>query len=422
MSEVYDVSDVIITGDQILLFDFKKTKFQNIYNLVKSVDIYESLNNYTLQADFYIADGIELLNYFPIAGEEHILLSFETPSRAMITYEFFVTSIVAQKSNDQSNLKTYILRCVTKDYLKNSHTLFSKRYTNMDYDAALNTVIKQDLKSSKPLNVESTKGKFDYVVNGVRPLQVVNLITERAVSAKYKSSFFVFYEDNQGYHFTTIEKLIEERKSGAADKEFVYDTSNRLNDYEKVINFRNILSYETLTQGTTVDKVKSGAFKNQVREFDISTGDYYNKYEYVNPSDQMSFQKTDNVFDFNSDAFNAEVIDMPATSKMVLKDGKRPDMKHNEVIHMKRAFFDRIQQYGLRIRVYGDTSIRVGDIIKASLPDISGVTVEPEQQKIYSENYIIIGLKHILDQKVNAKFEHYMILDIRKPNMFTAIG
>jgi hypothetical protein len=422
MTQIYDVSDVIISDNKITLYNFSRSKFLNIFNLVRSFDIFESIYNHSLRADFYIVDGIELLNYFPIAGEEYIEISFQTPNKKILTYEFLVESVIAQKSNDQSNAKLYVLRCVTKDYLTNSYTFYSKRYTNLNYDEAINNILREDLKTSKNIVVETTKGKFDYVVNGIRPFQVIDLICERAVSAKYKSSLFYFYEDNEGYQFTTLEKLIKERKPGAINKHYFYPTSNRASPYEKVINFRNILSYETMMQGSSIEKIKSGSLRNEVREFDILTGDYYSKFEYNNPSDHLNFEKTDNSEDMNSSLFNQTVTQMPATRKMVVKDGLRPNMEHNENLHFKRAFGDRILQYGLRLRVYGDTDIRVGDVIKVSIPDISGITVEPEQQKIYSENFIITEMKHRLDQKENKNFEHYMILEVRKPNMYSSIG
>jgi hypothetical protein len=422
MSRPFDAGDVIIVGDQIIIESFTGKQL-NIRNLVKSFDVFESLNNSTLTADFYIADGIELLNYFPVAGEETITVTFQTPNRKALTYKFFVESIVGQKSNDTSVSKTYILRCVTKDFLKNSYTVYTKRYKDLDYSAAVKKVITEDLKSEiGSLYIENTQGKFDYVVNGVRPFQTIALLCERAVSAKYKSSFFYFYQDNEGYHFRTIEDLIEERRGLAEMFTYKFPTNSGSNPYEKNINFRNILSYETMSQGSTTDKVKSGAFYTQVREFDMMNGDYYNKWEYINPSDHKSFSSTDNTEDFNSASFNGEVIQLPAVTRMVVKDGLRPDMKHNEAIVNKRAFQNRINQYGLRLRIYGDTTMRVGDVIKAELPDISGVTVSPNQQKIYSENYIILEMKHRLDQKEGGLFEHFIILDLRKTNMYTSIG
>jgi hypothetical protein len=80
-----------------------------------------------------------------------------------------------------------------------------------------------------------------------------------------------------------------------------------------------------------------------------------------------------------------------------------------------------VHQYGVTIRVYGDTDIRVGDVVKLQIPQITGAD-NPKQQEVFSENYIIYEMKHILNQQDNHAFQHYMVLDLRKPNMFGDIG
>lgn len=415
-----DASHVDIVGDEIILKTFSGGNKLNIKNLVKSFDIYESLDNYTIAADFYIAEGIELMNEFPLGGEETIELTIQTPTRRALTYKFFVESIQGLTTNDMSNLRQYKLRCVTKDYLKNSYMVMTRRYRDMLYHDALNEVITQDLGAEIPLiTKESTKGKFDYACNMVRPFQVINLIKERAVSAEgNKSSVFVFYQDYEGYHFQTIEKLITDRKPGAQEKEFFYDTSNRNSPYEKVINYRNILSYETTGQGSSIKKVVNGAMRNQFREFDIHRGSYWLMNEYNNLGDHTIFKKTDDSFDFNSAEYNGFTMAMPGVTRMAVKDGTRPEMEHNKNLHYQRPFHERITQYTVRIRTYGDTNMRVGDVIKVNFPEISGLTREPQQNKIFSENYIVTNLKHRCDQTRNNVFEHFLVMDIAKPNQY----
>lgn len=415
-----DAGDVIIPEKKIKLKSFDGGKELNIYNLVRSFDIYESLENYCLTANFYIAEGIELLNEFPLGGEETIEITLQTPSRDSISYKFHVESVQGVTTNDQSNLKSYKLQCVTKDYVKNASFTYSKRYKDKKYHEAINEVITVDLGGGTLKTTEQCKGKFDYVVNNVRAFQVVDLIKERAVSSENQSSVFVFYEDNKGYHFTTIEKLIKDRKGGAKGKEFSADVGQRTGDYEKVINVRNILSYETVSMGSSVDKVIRGGMRNEYREFDIWRGTYDNstRQKYVNTSDHGGYEATDDNNDFNSAAFNAFVTEKPAVTKMLVKDGLRPEMEHNKNVHYMRPFVERITQQVVRIRVYGDTSLRVGDVIKLNIPEISGLTQEPKQNKIFSENYIVTNLKHRADQQANGDFEHFVIMDCAKPNQY----
>jgi hypothetical protein len=422
MSGPIDAGDVEIVGNKIMLYTFNKGNELNIYPQVKGFDIYESLDNYTLTADFYIAEGIDLVNKFPLGGEEFIEISFRTPSRETVSYTFFVESVQGMKTNDQANMRSYMLRCCTKDFLLNSTTVFSKRYKDRKYDDALTELLEIDMGAGTSLITrESTKGKFDYVVNNMRPFQIINLIKERAVSKDFKSSFFVFYEDNKGYHFQTVEKLIKERKGGAKGKSFSYDTANRAEDTGKSINVRNILAYETVSQGSAIKKVTAGAIRNQVREFDLHRGTYYKKNEYVNISDHGQYEKTadEETFDFNSADYNNFASKLPGSSRMSIKDATRPEMEHNNNIHLQRPFRERMFQYGLRIRVYGDTSIRVGDIIELKFPEIAGLTDGlGKQGEVFSGNYIVTNLKHRCDQRMNNKFEHFMVMDVAKPNQF----
>jgi len=414
-----DAGDVIIVGDTITLSKFNGSKEMNIHNLVRRFDVFESLDNHTVTADFYIAEGIDLVNEFPLGGEELIKVSFQTPGRAAINYNFLIESVVAMRSNEQSNMRYYILRCTTKDFLLNSSKVFSKRYKDKLYHEALFDCINNDLAGEVELKTnEETKGQFDYVVNNVRPFQVVDIIKERAVSTKYKSSTFVFYQDNRGYHFQTVEKLIEDRKSEASEKKFVLDTSNRLTDYGADINVRNILSYETISQGSSVGKVMRGAMRNQIRQFDIHRGTYYLKEEYNNPSDHTKFVKTDDPFDFNSADYNTFTTKLPGMTRMAVKDGTRQEMEHNKNIHFQRAFRERMFQYAIRFRTYGDTNMRVGDVVNLDLPIISGTTTERPRGKIFVSNYICTNLKHRCEKQDDGRFNHYLIMEVAKPNQF----
>lgn len=416
MSENNDVGIVEIVGREITLFNFDGTKKLNIYNFVQTIDVFESLENYTLQAEIYVQEGIDLLNNFPLGGEEYIEFAIQTPGRKELKYRFFVESIIGATTNEAGLMRSYKLRCCTEDFLVNAFTLFTKRYTGMDYSDAINEVITVDLQSDKSVAIESTKGKFDYVVNSVRPFQVIDLLTERAVSSDNKSSLFFFYEDSDQYNFVTFEKLIKDRKAGVKEKEFYYDVSNKGADNAKAVNARNILSYQINSIGSSVDKVKRGSLRKQVREFDISTGDYFLVQEYNNASDHMQFEKTDGSYDHNSAKYNEFATTMPAVISMTVKDGLRPEMEHNRNLHFKGPFADKLAQNAVNIRVYGDTNMLVGDMIYLSLPEASGATEDRQEQEIYSGNYIIKDLRHHIRLNEQNRFQHFMVMDVRKPN------
>lgn len=409
----------------IKLQNFNRNKEYDIINQVNKFNIYESLINSSLSADFYIVDGIELVNRFPLLGEEFITVTLQTPNREKINFEFFVDSIQKIQQDHSGTMRYYLVHCVTLDNIKNMYSTFSKRYTDMSYKEAIQDTM-NILGASKPIAIEETQGKFDYVVNHVRPFQVMDLIKERAVSKEFKSSKFFFYEDHKEYNFTTLEKLIRDRKGLIGDFTFKFDVTQEAEEVGKKQHWRNILHYQITNIGSSIDKIKSGRMRNIVREFDILHGTYSNKYEYLNSVEHTGFEAIDGTtVDFNSSEFAGFAETKPARVGMVVKDGLRPEMEHNKNTHYKHAYEEKISQFGLNIRVYGDTNLRIGDIINIKTPDIVGSTSDKErnEQKNYSGNYIVLSQKHRIERQGNDNyFRHYMDLDLRKPAFLNISG
>jgi hypothetical protein len=417
MSNINEVG--LINIFDVDLFNFNRSIKLNISNFVQTIDIYESLDNQTIQADFFIVEGIDLISTFPIIAEEHIDLSFSSNDNKTISFSFFVQSIELNRTNTMGNKRSYVLRCVTNDFLKNSFTTFSKRYKDIGYDTAIKNVISNQLKSEKSVFVENTLGKFDYMVNRLRPLQVIDLISDLASSKENKSSLFYFYEDNSRYNFVTIDYLIKQRIETANERNFYYEPAMIAGDMEKKLAYRNILSYQITTQGNNVEKLKSGSMRNRINQFDISTGDYYHSIEYINSLYGGNFLIGGNDVDFNSEAFNNFAGSSLAYSKLLVMDTlRREEQPFNlEQEVFKRAYKIKINQFNVNMRIYGDTDIMVGDVINMNVKEFSGTDENPDQ-KLTSGPYFIYSLRHHLVKDENGdKFMYNMIFDLKKPNL-----
>lgn len=408
-------SAIDIANEEIWITNYAGGNRRNIYNLVTGFDVFSSIENNTLSADFYISDGTDLMNTFPLGGEEFIEFTAQTPGRASRSFKLFVDKIEGINAAPNSMTQTYVLRCVTEDWHKNSYKLITKRYMDKDYDVSLNECITQDLGGKAP-QCDVTKGKFDYVVNRRRPFQIVDLIKERAVHPKHKSSLYVFFEDFEGYKFACLEELILQ----GAKYNFSYDISNRASNYNEAVNFRNILTLEQMPTNSSVDKVTRGAVRNQVRQFDILYGDYWEMAEYDGSGmwkDYAQMPGDNSPQDHNSSAFMGSATETPGVSTMVFKDSMRPEMEHNKSLHYLRAFEDRFVSNGYRIRVYGDTSIMAGESVDLAVPVITGTTEEPEQQEVRSGVYLIRDLRWICEKTSDGLFSHFCVLDVRKPHI-----
>ena len=79
---------------------------------------------------------------------------------------------------------------------------------------------------------------------------------------------------------------------------------------------------------------------------------------------------------------------------------------------------ERMKQNVVRIKSYGDTGMRVGDVIAIDLPMIVGTTDKPPEANRFKENYIILNLKHNMYKRDNGEFEHFLIMEVVKPNQY----
>jgi len=265
-----DEGHVRIEGEQIIMTSFDGSKDMNIYPYLSGFDIEESIYNSTYTAVFYFNDGVDLIDNFPILGEEWIDLTFYVTDMAKKTYRFFVQSVEGQKTNNMSIKNQFALSCTSEGEINSAKEVYTKRYgfpEKKKYHEIVEEIVTSDWTSGGSLvEFETTTGFFDYVCNEIRPLQAIDLVKERAVSETNISSAFYFFQDHQGYHFVTAEKFTGRPEHGP----YNLTTVNR--EELGVVNLNNILAFEITGHGNTIQLLKAGGLRNVVKEFDIFTG------------------------------------------------------------------------------------------------------------------------------------------------------
>lgn len=415
--------DIDIVDDTIMLTNMDGSLSRNIEALVYKFEITESLLSNSMVARFYIAEGLDLVGWFPIVGEQIITLDVRTPGEDTVTYRFQIVNVSPAVVNKQSHAKFYYVDCASEDWVRNSQRIFTERFTNMTYDEALRYVITTRLESTHDIYIDPTiEGFFDYVVNRKRPLQVVNLIEHRAASSKYPSSHFLFYEDRDGYKFVTVEHLIDLWLCHSGDWKFYRDTAAHSKEFDKLINARNVIDYKNYSQGNLVDKARQGYFRNEVKQFDILTGDYCTTYEYNNQTEATNFQILDQPYDQNSCKFNEQATKYFARSEVAYYDNTRPEMKHNPTVPRLMAYRSRLSQNDVMIMIYGDTTLVPGYVIELSVPEMAGFTEDKEKpQELQFGKYLVGEIRNICVRKDDGLFQHLMSVDLINPHLYKQV-
>lgn len=380
--------DVTIEQCEMVSIDGKR-RFDLLPQL-RNIDLYESLFRPIMYGELIIQDGINLLKGFPILGEEIITLKFNTPTFKSVDTKLCVYNVGEVEVADGNRSQMYTLRVCSPELLTNATTRISKRFNNQ-IDATVKTLISDNLKTQKNITTEQTRGIDDHLVTNLTPLQVIDKLRHRAVSAKNASSSFVFYENVDGFHFVTLEQLIANGRGKVADKAFFYDDSV-LQKVEQV-QFRNIIAMEQPQQQNTVDKIQAGGMNNVVRKFDIITGTV-NDIKFKSTEYEDIFKKTGDTPRQSTSSFTKQYGEKPAKQFFVPYDSTAETFVP-EKVGILHGFVEKITQNIVNIHIWGDSTITIGNLINCSFTAASGMTGDTTKRTV-SNNYLVSKVRHMI--------------------------
>lgn len=388
-----------LTHSKITITSIDGSKSVDMTNQCHSIDIFESIISPIVKAELHVYDAIDLLQTFPIQGEEYVEFSFKTSTLEKDVKCKFVVVSVDQISIDQSNRsKSYVIKLTSEELYNSQKQLVQKKYKQTTVDI-VKDILKTNLSTKKTLYNDATKGIEDITLVHKKPFQALDLLRRRAVSTKYKSSSFCFYESliHPGYYFRTLESIFNASAPNVGDRQYKYFT----NTSESILisNFRNILSYEHVNLAATVNQIQHGGLRNRVTSLDLVTGKLDN-YDYTNEQYQKIDAKGQ---DLHTGSFASKYGDDIATWYFTAIDSSLPHYELPEKIGQLQGFIQNIVSSLLHIHVYGDSGTGVGDVISVNLPDAVGSTA-PASSKMISGNYLIAKCRHML---VFGKYKNY---------------
>lgn len=390
----------------------------NLLQQAKELNIYESILSPTIFATIVIVDSIGLLNGFPIIGEEYIDFEFSTPNTSCTSkYQLFVNEISDKIVDENNQSETYILQCVSREVIKNSGILYSKKFKK-EASEIVKDIFNEKLKEDKELlYVEPSRGIEEVLVTRLQPFKAIDMVRRRATSSKYLSSSFVFYENAKGFYFTTIEGLFARNRDSIGDKVFFFDKKPNVD--ATTVNIRNILAYQQVSYGSTVSKIRGGTFTNVVNRIDLFTGQYTSIPYTLNKSNDK-FETADGTGQpaLNSASFVSKRNKEAARQFMVPFSSDRNDTQLAEKIAIQASFIELISSDLVRIHVYGDSAVLAGDVIECKFPEPTGLTKDPKLNRLHSGKYLISSLRHMI--KLGDRYTHTMSFELIKGNYLEA--
>lgn len=410
-----------ITRLQIVKYDenWRDVKYINIFPQVLTINIYEDIQRPTIYADVLVKDTVNLLQNFPIIGQEFLEIEFQTPgNNEYSSYAFAIIGAANKTPLPTNQGQFYVLRCISYEHIATTQKIVSKSYSDraeniiqniLDEYLDISNPQKPDYGIRKPFYSEETKDTIKLTIPKLNALKAIDMVAKRAISKENSASPFFFYESKWGFNFFTLDWLIKYYREQVGPKVYTMSTTPNISkipgfDFD-ITQFRNIEAFEVVKNLDTFQKIQRGAVKNIVRSFDFTTKNFS--------------KQTFDIGDSNIATTDPDgSISLTSTIKNRYKDAAverlvptNQDIGTNIIDNMggKQATGAFFGELTVNILVAGDNALTVGDIIEIKMPDLSGTTAKKDDDRLTSGNYLITKLRHMFSGD-----EHKMSMQVTK--------
>lgn len=372
-------------------------------------DIYESILEPTVIADFVFVDKtgiIDSVNY----QEEKITIHFTTyedNDAAGVRYELYpVAPFDPGEAMPDGKGVVYKVTCVSKEALTSRDKKnFSKSFQKIESEAMVAAIIKdaEGLNSRKNIFLEKTSGLHGLNFTLVNPLAAIDEIRLKTLSADFKSHCFVFYENSKGYHFKSLEGLIKDGKTKIGDKYYVKSAAADVSITGA--KWRNILAFKLVQSGNQNITRALGAGNVTIRIKNENTKEI---------SDPINIdQRTLNFTQLNDNASSASLKsqnELTANETDVKVVSFNPDVETEEIAYanaVRKYYLSFLLNTVAHITVYGDTTVTVGDVITAKIPEMNALTLGEQRPYVDTSstlagNYLVTKCRHSLTFSENS--------------------
>ena len=410
MSEAFKSQPATISkADVVSNSDTEKNA--SLVNGIVRLTYFESILQDSIKASLIFSDagnaidGKSVVEGLPLVGTEDFRLEMMDNNEEKLKVNMVVNSMTPLYEDGSKNVIN--LSLVSEEFLRNEmgESRLRSRF-NGNISDNIEKIFKDRLKTKKPLDIEQSANRYNFIGNGRKPFYMLNLLSKQGVPQESdgSSAGFLFYETSTGYNFKSIEGLFKQDKK----KSYIFNNSTDAQAIPAGYDGK-VLEHQSDSSINVQSKMNMGAYKTKIVLFDS----YNCKYEVI---EQTAEDVKENVElagqdlpKFNS-KFDSNEKDYTRTTLYLVDSGTLPDGDTQAQIdgstkpnfEAVRTLNQSIRRYNqlfsgmMEITIAGDFSLHAGDVI---FVDIFSVQAEKDDTLNRESGglYIIADLCHFLD-------------------------
>lgn len=372
----------------------------DLSQLVLELNIFEDIFSPTMTCNMRINDGSDLISNFKFHGNEFLELEIDKPSLNDPIKKVFRLYKLSDRSFD-TNYQNYTLHFCSEELILSPQVMISKSYRGLKVSDIIQDILRTYLKvNPKKINyIQLTEKAFDIIIPKMNPFEAVMWLSTKAYSTN--DSLFLFFENRDGFNFTSYENLIKRPTYAKYAKDFKVD--------DEV--FKNMASFNFLKIMEEFDVMKSsryGAFSSAFANLNLITKKFtktsFNATQFKNKG-ILNKEVTMNTFKnrLNKTFYNSH-DNMLKYSVTTDADGTRNPILPEEWLSQTASKLGQIQLFKMIGTVPGDVMLKAGQVIEVDLPEMSPKDTGVKKNETRSGKYLISSINH----KISTNEESYV--------------
>ena len=398
--------------------------YQDISNQVIGIQIFEDIFAPFITGTLIIKDSLDLLNVFPLTGEEYLSIRITTPTlpRGAIQGDFYVFKMTNREVLGDRAI-VYELHFITQEAVIDMNKRISKKFEGKPSEIAQTILTDKDvgLQLTKQVNIEESSNKIKYISNFWSPVRNMTYLCDHAYNTK-ESPSYVFFENRAGYNFVTLDSLYDNSdyiEYFTYDK-FVRDTTNSGDDARNIVEeYKRISRIAVPTAFDYMERLDGGMIGSKQYSFDLTSKnvdikeyDMFEDWEKNNHTNLYPLASNKSIYRYNAKILNRY------RHWGNFDDGN--DSSNSNYLQKRMSIMKMIDAAKIEITVPGRTQYTVGQKVLVELDKM-----EPVQKKdsdtldsVLSGAYIIGAINHFIDREkhecVMELFKDSLLKDINK--------
>jgi hypothetical protein len=373
-------------------------------NLWANIEIYESVFQNVITGSITLFDNNNIIRNMPLIGREFLEIVFKTPSSEEISKKFKIYDISMKERIAQKNELIIVLQFSSVQHGMDHSKKISKSFKNQRWHQIARKIFDDYLtrktgKNTKFTILKDTLPNTSLVIPNWTPFQTLNWISSKM--EYYGNIDYLFFESMDGFFLVPLGYF----KSKGIKAIYKQDPEPVLEEFNQnpEISRRKILSYFEVLNGNNKSEMEmEGVFASRT---------------FVHDTTFKTVQSKDFLYDLDFRDGNVIKLSENPIAPSVYTLGVNPQ-NHIEYKQKSSYAFDSVkQQYDpfhtqkrrsqllrnnakvMKIEVMGDSSRKLGDVIKLEIPAPEFLPTKDRSKLLdgtISGKYIVTSLSHHL--------------------------